>query len=238
MHGTLTFTPGKIPRRRFVPQADATPLLAFHQLANIVPLMTVEEFAALVEDIKGAQGLLEPITLYEGKILDGRNRARACRDAGVEPRFTDYEGDDPLAFVISMNIKRRHLKASQRAMAAAELANMPPHRPSGKSANLQTSQPEAAKRFDIGTRYVASAAKVREFGAPELIDAVKRGRIVLREAERLARRYDHKAQREFLAQRKKRFLVWSTNRQRKDKARALAKTTRELPVGERKIQSC
>lgn len=49
----------------------------FHPIANLFPLMTGDEYLALVEDIR-ANGLLEPVVLYEGKILDGRNRYNAC----------------------------------------------------------------------------------------------------------------------------------------------------------------
>ncbi len=58
------------------------------------------------------------------KILDGRNRFRACKKAGIAARFKNYAGDNPLAFVLSANLKRRHLNESQRADIAAKLANM------------------------------------------------------------------------------------------------------------------
>jgi hypothetical protein len=67
-----------------------------------------------------AHGLREPITTYEGKILDGRNRDHACLSAGVTPIYEPLpDGCSPLDFVISMNLKRRHLNPSQRAMIAA-----------------------------------------------------------------------------------------------------------------------
>ena len=82
------------------------------------------DFAALVADIK-ANGLQEPIRTLGGLILDGRNRFRACEQAGVHPRTVDLPTDtDPVKYVVSANIHRRHLSTSQRAMVAAEIANM------------------------------------------------------------------------------------------------------------------
>ncbi len=59
--------------------------------------------------------------MYEGKLLDGRNRWKACALAGVEPRFTEFQGDDPIGWVVSQNLVRRHLTASQRAVVAFDL---------------------------------------------------------------------------------------------------------------------
>src|SRR5262245_40305243 len=85
------------------------PGLQFHPIANSLPLTEGEEFEQLVADIR-VQGLLEPIVLHEDMILDGRNRYLACAKAGVDPTFTPFRGDDPLAYVVSANIIRRHLK--------------------------------------------------------------------------------------------------------------------------------
>ena len=84
----------------------------YHELAKILPLIEGEEFEKLVDDIK-ANGLLNPIVLYEGQILDGRNRFNACAEAGVEPNFTEYIGNEPDAYVIALNVRRRHLKQQQ-----------------------------------------------------------------------------------------------------------------------------
>jgi ParB-like chromosome segregation protein Spo0J len=88
--------------------------LKFHPLADIFPLMEGEEFDALVEDIK-ANGLREPIKLFDGMILDGRNRYRACVELGYDPPYHDLTGKvDPRIYVISANIHRRHLPPEQR----------------------------------------------------------------------------------------------------------------------------
>lgn len=159
-----------------------------HPLADIFPLMTGEEFVALKADIK-ENGLLEPIWVLDGLLLDGRNRFRACQEVGVKPVFRDYEGDNPTAFVISLNLKRRHLNESQRGMVAAKLANMSVGRNwENNSANLQNknvSQTQAAELLNVGTRTVASAKKVEEKGSPELVAAVEQGKIAVSTAAEL-----------------------------------------------------
>src|SRR6185369_7467138 len=97
--------------------------MKFHPFSEIFPLIEGAEFDALIADIK-EHGLREKIWLYEGKILDGRNRFLACEKAGVKPDTRKYSGKNPLAFVISSNVHRRHLTASQRAMMAADIATL------------------------------------------------------------------------------------------------------------------
>jgi len=87
--------------------------LAFHPASHIFPLLEGPEFAALVSDI-AVHGQLEPILLYDGMILDGRNRYRACLELGIKPVTNEYTGDDPQALVVSLNLYRRHLSRSQR----------------------------------------------------------------------------------------------------------------------------
>jgi N6-adenosine-specific RNA methylase IME4/ParB-like chromosome segregation protein Spo0J len=158
----------------------------FHPYADLFPLLEGEEFEALVADIK-ASGLRQPIVEYEGLILDGRNRYRACSVAGVECPAVNFDGDDPLAFVISQNVRRRHLNDRQRMMIAAKLATMPAHRPASKSANSQTlTQPTAAQMFKVSERGVQQAKVVRERGTPELVKRVESGDIAMSIAEQLA----------------------------------------------------
>ena len=103
------------------PSNDNNKKLEFHPLASIFPLMEGAPFEELVADIKEAHGVREKVWLYEGKILDGRNRFRASEVAGVDCPTQNYEGDNPLGFVISMNIKRRHLSPGQLAFVALEI---------------------------------------------------------------------------------------------------------------------
>jgi N6-adenosine-specific RNA methylase IME4 len=179
---TLRF-PGRKYNLKF--HGDEMP---FHPLAAIFPLMGAEEIKALKDDIV-KNGLQEPMVTLDGLILDGRNRFLACHgaayemgwpDSKVDPpvRFVAYNGDDPLAFVISMNIKRRHLDESQRAMVAANLANMPVGRP--KSANLRNiTQSQAAALLNISERSVTYAVTVRDRGVPELRRAVESGKLAV-----------------------------------------------------------
>jgi len=88
-----------------------------HKYANLFPMIEKEEFENLKKDI-AKQGLLTPIVLYDGQILDGRNRFNACNELGINPKLEEYKGDSPLQFVISLNLKRRHLTKQQAACVA------------------------------------------------------------------------------------------------------------------------
>ena len=92
-----------------------------HKVASIFPEMSAEEFLALVEDIR-QNGLRNPIVRFEGAVLDGRHRLKACAEAGVEPGFVDFAGTaaEAIRFVWSENFGRRHLTSSQKAMCAVD----------------------------------------------------------------------------------------------------------------------
>lgn len=94
-----------------------------HQAAAAFPLMTDGEIHELAEDIR-KHGQREPIVLHQGAILDGRNRYAACERIGVDPITREFDGDDPVGFAVSLNLKRRHLDESQRALIAAKIATL------------------------------------------------------------------------------------------------------------------
>jgi hypothetical protein len=90
-----------------------------------------------------------------------------------------YRGDDPLQFVISLNLRRRHLDESQRAMVAARIANLQDEqRKSGSPIGEAVTQGEAADLLNVGKRSVERARTVLEHGQPELVTAVERGEVV------------------------------------------------------------
>ena len=183
--------------------------MEFHPIANIFPMMGEEELGELADDIM-ENGLRQPIVVYEGKILDGRNRQKACDLIGLSPylinesevRFAEefgikscnqplspyeeYQGDDPLGYVLSLNLHRRHLTASQRAALAAEIANME----SGARTDLEpslklgkVSQVEAAEKLDVSPAYIQQAKKIQR-ESPEHFDKVKSGELSLQQAKR------------------------------------------------------
>jgi hypothetical protein len=121
---------------------DLARAVKFHPLADIFPLMTGQEFDELVADIK-ANGLHEDIVLHEGMILDGRNRYRACLEADVPP--TPVHGDkwitDPAAYVISANIRRRHLTAEQKRELIAKLLASDPSKSDRQVAGIIKASP-------------------------------------------------------------------------------------------------
>jgi ParB-like chromosome segregation protein Spo0J len=96
----------------------------FHPLAALFPLIEGEEYDALAISIRKL-GILNPITLYQGMILDGRNRYRAAREVGH--KFSDRDfvplppDRDPMAFVLASNAHRRQLNTKQKRELIAKL---------------------------------------------------------------------------------------------------------------------
>lgn len=161
--------------------------LTFHPLAQLFPLIEGEEFNELVADIR-ANGVREPIWIHEGQILDGRNRYRASAAAGADCPMRAYDGADPLGFVVSLNLKRRHLDEGQRAMVAAKIANLThgSNQYQSGAANLpllnETAKPAvtqaaAAQMLNVSERSVRAAKAVQKTGVPALAQAVERGEV-------------------------------------------------------------
>jgi len=171
-----------------------------HPAADIFPMMTGEEFEALKKDIE-EHGQIEPIMLDDDdRILDGRNRYKACVDLGKtdeEIEFVGYEGEQsPIDYCISINLKRRHLNESQRAMVGAKATELyedeaKGRMKSGKAAPDEKkgrSRDKAAETVNVSGRSVSTAAKVLKNGSPALIAQVESGNIAVAAAHLIAER--------------------------------------------------
>ncbi|WP_417737755.1 DNA methyltransferase [Rosistilla oblonga] len=166
-----------------------TPTL--HPACKLFPLLGENELQELAEDIK-ANGLQNAIILHDGKVLDGQNRLAACKLAGVEPRFVEWKGSgSPLHWVVSQNLMRRHLSASQRAVLALDLLPMlereakeRQRKSSGRGkkvakecATFNGKASEAAARIvKSNTRYVETVKEISAT-APELLDKIRAGAV-------------------------------------------------------------
>lgn len=162
--------------------------LTFHEYANLFPMLDDGSLDELVEDIR-TNGLMNPITLYEGQVLDGRNRYTACLRAGVPVRGDELPSDvDPLKFVASQNLHRRHLDTSQRSMVAARMANLKlganQYKKEGGSIDLPIQ--DAAEMLNVSEKTVKRAKQVLEHGSAELVKAVERGELPVSVASQLA----------------------------------------------------
>lgn len=156
-----------------------------HPAAGFFPLLEGDEFKALCADMK-QYGQREPIVLFDGMILDGRNRGRACVKLKIKPKTKTYKGKDPIALVVSLNMARRHLTESQRAMAATKIAaagHGGDRKSSGRSAGV--TQKTAAAALGTSERSVRQAKRVSMIGTKELIAAVEGGHIPVSLADKL-----------------------------------------------------
>lgn len=187
----------------------------FHEVANIFPMMSESEFSGLVNDIK-ENGQIEPIWLYRNKIIDGRNRYKACQEIGIEPKTEVFDGHcDLVSFVVSKNLHRRQLTPSQLAMVGARIKHIfedgakerqLAHLKVGKESPLtskeangkqslkndmpyengKTSQ-KAASIVNSSHASVERATKVLKDGIQDLVQAVDTGDIVVTKAFTIAK---------------------------------------------------
>jgi hypothetical protein len=176
----------------------------WHTALSLFPEMDGEELRALAADIR-ANGLMNPVVLSGATVLDGRNRLLACKIADVEPTFIHWDpaGEvtqvSAVAWVISQNMARRHLTASQRAaialevekLLAAEARRRQSTSSGGESPQLVEKLPQADKGkarekagelLKVSGRYVQDAKKIAK-DAPELIPEIKAGRLTVSEAK-------------------------------------------------------
>lgn len=182
-----------------------------HPAAEKFPMMPAEDLAALAADIK-ENGQRVPIQMIDGAILDGRNRWRACEIADIAPVTQNWAGQgSPAGYVLSINLRRRHLSPEQRAAIAAEFVDMfrqearlrqaaagehgikgksgtplgaetTPRGGRDESGRAMAQAAKAAGASLDSTKKIAAAAKVD----PELQVMAREGQVNITEATRLA----------------------------------------------------
>jgi len=172
--------------------------MEFHEFANIFPLIEGAEFDKLVEDIKHNGLQQHTVYLYEDKILDGRNRYRACKKLNklYDVNLLNFVGtpEEALNLVVSLNLLRRHLQESQRAMAGARVKHIYEkqakerqiRKPIKKENSVRENFPQqnkgkssdkAGEALNVSGRSIRTAEKVLKEGTPELSKAVEKGDI-------------------------------------------------------------
>ena len=171
-------------------------VIEYHELSTVFSSFEdTEEFVQLVKSIR-QNGLNHPILLWQGKIVDGRHRHKACLEAGVEPQY-EYIPDSMalsqvMDRVVAENILRRHLTTGQRAMIAAALANMTREDTLKQNTDgrirlteedeEKKSNGSAAKSLGVGVTSVKDAKEVKS-DAPDLAEKVARGEMSLHAAK-------------------------------------------------------
>lgn len=178
---------------------------AYHEVVELFPHMNEEEFAQLCDDIK-LNGLLEPIWVEAGSglIIDGRHRYEACQKLGIEPRFREYDGTASLVeFVMSINLRRRHLSPSQCAIVGRKaLPMLKSEAEARRKAGVALEEPavggdardKAGELAGVSGKMIDAAASLAEHAAPELEAAVASGEVSLSAAAEVAKSYPKEEQ--------------------------------------------
>ena len=148
--------------------------------------MADEDFTALKDSISYS-GLLEPITLFDGQILDGWHRYGACLETGMEPRFEEFTGDEPAQYVRDKHT-RRPLTLTQRLTCIALMSRWRPNggQQSAVPADCFSSK-DIAKAAGGGVRSAEHVKEAITKGAPELVQAMKAGKVGAEKAAAIAK---------------------------------------------------
>lgn len=177
--------------------------MRIHPAAKSIPEMLPDDFAGIKADIE-ARGLIVPIETYDGQLLDGRHRLRACQELGIEPRTleVDLNGMSPAEYVWSVNGARRHLTASQKAAVAVEMlpelekaakerqGTRTDLEHSGKNSGMLDSgeaRKKAAALVGVNPHYVSDAARIKK-ESPRLFDEIKSGEKTIVDARKQERK--------------------------------------------------
>jgi hypothetical protein len=116
------FKPGSIRYER-------TPAIGIvrHDYQRCFPEAWGPALGDLKDDIR-ANGIREPILMQGNILLDGWSRFMAARDLQVDYPVQEYDGTDPLADIIKLNMASRKLNLAERVSIARKLIKAAPDR--------------------------------------------------------------------------------------------------------------
>ncbi|MFE0055312.1 ParB/RepB/Spo0J family partition protein [Streptomyces sp. NPDC059003] len=184
MKGHSPSSPPSIP----LPLPFRRPTIHFHPTILLFPELEEDDLKALADNIK-EHGLLHPVVLDAGgRVIDGRNRLKACEIAGIAPSYTTHEGD-PDSYALSANIHRRNLTKGQMAMITAKACSLSEQ---GERSPGEQSSRSLSERLGISLGTVGKANVVLQH-APDLVDPVISGATGLNEAYAIAQENKAKA---------------------------------------------
>lgn len=162
----------------------------FHPLSQMFPYMTSDELAVLRDNVDKDRPDVVKVYTLGGKVLEGKNMMLVAVILGLQVEFVEYEGSDPIGFLLTRNLHRRHLTISQRAYVAAQMVTTTrgsnQHKGTGipEPSIKEVAQPEAARLLCISVDSVSGASKILASGNEEIIGAIRHGTITIHAALR------------------------------------------------------
>ena len=177
--------------------------MKIHPVASLFPPMNEQQLKILTEDIK-AQGLQQAIVIQTDTLLDGRNRLAACKLAGIEPKFIEYKGDNPVAFIAGANLKRRDLTINQKIAIGIDLepyfaAEAKKRILKGKADPVGTVPTGSGRSRDLAADLVGvsgktiSRAKAIKKASPARFEKIRQGKMTIAKARREIKIEENKA---------------------------------------------
>jgi hypothetical protein len=178
---------------------------------NIFPEAKPDDYARLIDDIQtNGYDADQPVIVYQGAILDGWNRNKACVELIIKPTIRVFDGSDIEAIQLVMRTnKRRNLNSGQWATIAveaedimgaiAEQVEKDRREKIGSARSAQTEQiivqsqstpsataTKAAEIFQTNRTYINQATKIKK-ASPEVFAKVKAGTMTMQDANKAVR---------------------------------------------------